>query len=424
MRGKLNRRQIDRLENILIAVLACSAIFLVGQTNIFQAFVGQGSGQESAYSAVQATELPGQKPVAVTVKNDLGRCGLRCDQANVDRIYDQGLRDLLFHTLDRMEKPKKSSQEAWQQAVLQSENWVCYDFLYNVPFGSASGEEGSARLFLITFRNGQADALYGMDQASGEYWISHVGASGLAMPASVQSLGPNQVRFAFELESLSGLLPGYMMVDDQGPSCRIYTASNPLAGLDESGIRTMLETAGFNLQAVSIYESADGTVVREGSDTIRIQQDGSVIYHGSESGEARYEAGSPEELDLRKQAEEVLKLLTEERIGQGRFLCQGAEEQSDGTVILSYSYLLDGVRVSLGENGWAARFRFQGEALISFEIIFRQYEATDTPCAVPPERQAAAAAEVQGQTGKELQLCHRDDGSGLTRVLWTVREAG
>ena len=423
MRGKLTRRQIDRIENIVIAVLACSAMFLVGQTNVFQAFMGQGTGQET-YRAVQTTELPDQKPVAVTVKNDLGRCGLRCDQASVDRIYDQGLRDLLFHTLDRMEKPKKSSQEAWQQAITQNENWVCYDYLYNIPFGSASGEEGRARLFLITFRNGQADALYGMDQESGEYWTSHVGTSGLAMPAPVQALAPNQARFAFETEELSDLLPGYMLVDSQAPSCRVYTSSNPLAGLDQTGILPVLESAGFNLQAVSIYESADGTVVREGSDTIRIQQDGSVIYHGSESGEARYEAASPKELDLRKQAEGVLALLTAERTGQASFLCQGAEEQSDGTVILTYSYLLDGVRVSLGEHGWAARFRFQGEALVSFEIIFRQYESTETPCAVPPERQAAAAAEVQGQMGKELQLCHRDDGSGLTRARWTVREAG
>lgn len=425
MRGKLTRRQIDRIENILIALLVCTTIFLVGQTNLFQNFVGRGAGQDAtAYRAAQTTELPNQNPVAVMVQNELGRCGLRYDQAGVDRLYSQGLEDLLFHTLDRMEKPKKSSQEAWQQAVAQGETWVCYDYLYDIPFASASGQEGTARLFLVTFRNGQADALYGFDQASGEYWVSQVGTSGLAMPAQAQDLGPNQVRFAFEDPELAALLPGHMMTAPTAPSCQVYTSSNPLAGLEEAGIRTMLETAGFNLQAVSIYESADGTVVREGSDTIRIQQDGSVIYHGSESGEARYEAGSPEELDLREGAEEVLDLLTAGRTGQARFLCQGAEEQSDGTVILTYSYLLDGARVSLGEDGWAARFRFQGEALVSFEIIFRQYQAAETPCAVPPERQAAAAAEAQGQGGKELQLCHRDDGSGLTKALWTVRELG
>lgn len=422
MRGKLSRRQIDRLENILMAVLACTAIFLVGQTNLFQAFAGQGGQGGRSYAAARTTELPAS-PVAVMVQNDQGRCGIRYDQLQVERLYDQGLRQLLLQTLDRMEKPKKSSQEAWQQAITQGEQWVCYDYLYNIPFSSATGQEGTARLFLVVFRNGQADALYGYDQVSGEYWTSQVGTSGLALPAQVQVLGPNQVHFAFEDPELTDMLPGYMMVNADGPACRMYHASNPLAGLDETGVRAMLETAGFNLQAVSIYQSADGTVVREGSDTIRIQQDGSIIYHGSESGEARYEAESAEELDLRKEAEEILALLTAEKTGEARFLCQGSEEQTDGTVILTYSYLLQGSRVSLGENGWAARFRFQGDALVSFEILFRQYTATETASAVPPERQAAAAAEAQGYGGKELQLCHRDDGSGVTQALWTVREA-
>ncbi|MBR5534987.1 MAG: hypothetical protein IKU62_09115 [Ruminiclostridium sp.] len=425
MRGKLTRRQIDRLENIAITLLACTAIFLVSQTNLFQTFVGQGTGSYSeAYRAVAVTELPDESPVAVMVQNDLGRCGLRYDTAGVDEVYSQGLKDLLYHALDKMEKPKRSSQEDWQQVITQSETWVCYDYLYNIPFTSATGQEGWARLFLISFRNGQAEALYGFDQNTGEYWVSQVGAAGLALPARARALEPNQVRFAFEDPALTDLLPGYMMADTTAPSCQAYSSSNPLMWMDETGIRTMLETVGFNLQAVSIYESADGTVVREGSDTIRIQQDGSVIYHGSESGEARYEAGSLAELDLREEAERILELLTADRTGQARFLCQGCEEEADGTTVLTYSYLLEGARVSLGEYGWAAQFRFQGEALISFEIIFRQYDSTETPCAVPPERQAAAAAEAQGQTGKELQLCHRDDGSGLTRALWTVREIG
>lgn len=425
MRGKLTRRQIDRLENVLMAVLACTAIFLVGQTNLFQAFAGQGGEQGgAAYSPLRTTELPQSNPVAVMVQNDQGRSGLRFDETAVDRVYDQGLEALLYYSLDRMEKLKKSSEEAWQQAVSQEDIWVCYDYLYNVPFTSASGEEGKARLFLVAFRNGQADMLYGFDQETGQYWESKVGTEGLALPDSAQGLVPNGVCFAFEEPNLAELLPGYMMVADGAPSCLTYTAANPLEMLDEVGRRTMLETAGFNLQAVSIYESADGTVVREGSDTIRIQQDGSVIYHGSESGEARYEADSTEELDLREKAEEILELLAGGKTGAARFLCQGAEEQTDGTVILTYSYLLEGACVSLGEHGWAARFRFQGDALTSFEINFRRYEATEIPDAVPPERQAAAAAEVQGYTGNELQLCYWDDSSGMTQALWVVREAG
>ena len=163
-------------------------------------------------------------------------------------------------------------------------------------------------------------------------------------------------------------------------------------------------------------------MVREGADTLRIQQDGTVIYHGSESGEARYRARSSWEGDLRAQAEELLDRLVGQGAGEARFFCQGAEEETDGRVVLTYCYQLNGVGVSLYEKGGAARFAFRGEDLLSFELTFRHYEVTEASCAVPPERQAAAAAEAQGHGGKELQLYHRDDGTGQTRALWTARE--
>lgn len=424
MRGKLTRRQIDRIENILIAVLACTAIFLAGETNLFQAFAGQGGGQDStaAYSGMQTTEIPDTAPVALMVQNDLGRWGARYDQDRVDQLYQSGLKDLLVHSLDRMERPKSSRLEDWQQAVTQEDAWVCYDFQYSIPFVSAAGQQGEGRIFLVTLRGGQAESLYVFDPDTEEYWVSKIGTAGLAMPAAAQELAPNEAMFAFEHQELAQSLPGHMMVLSEAPACLVYSVSNPLEGLDQAGLESLLETAGFNLQAVSIYESADSTVVREGADTLRIQQDGTVIYHGSESGEARYQARSSWEGDLRAQAEGLLDQLVGQSSGTAWFFCQGAEEQADGRVVLTYCYQLDGACVSLKENGWAAQFIFQGEDLLSFELTFRCYEATETPCAVPPERQAAAAAEAQGSGGKELQLCQRDDGSGQTRALWTARE--
>ena len=424
MRGKLTRRQIDRIENILIAVLACTAIFLAGETNIFQAFAGQGAGQDSSasYSGIQTTEIPDTAPVALMVQNDLGRWGVRYDQDQVDQLYRTGLKDLLVHSLDRMERPRSSSQEAWQQAVTQEDAWVCYDFQHSIPYVSAAGPQGDGRIFLVTLRGGQAESLYAFDPDTEEYWVSKIGTAGLAMPAAAQELAPNEAMFAFEHQELAEALPGHMMVLPEAPACLVYNAENPLEGLDQAGLESLLETAGFNLQAVSIYESADSTVVREGADTLRIQQDGTVIYHGSESGEARYRARSSWEGDLRAQAEELLDRLVGQGAGEARFFCQGAEEETDGRVVLTYCYQLNGVSVSLNEKGGAARFAFRGEDLLSFELTFRHYEVTEASCAVPPERQAAAAAEAQGHGGKELQLYHRDDGTGQTRALWTARE--
>lgn len=63
--------------------------------------------------------------------------------------------------------------------------------------------------------------------------------------------------------------------------------------------------------------------------------------------------------------------------------------------------------------------------MISYTIYFRQYSVGEERSAVLPERQAAAAAKAMGQTGKELQLYYRDDGSeGSVQAGWIPREQG
>ena len=44
MRRKLSRREIDRLENLLILLLVCLALFLIHRTGMFQSVTEQGSG--------------------------------------------------------------------------------------------------------------------------------------------------------------------------------------------------------------------------------------------------------------------------------------------------------------------------------------------------------------------------------------------
>ena len=43
MRRKLSRREIDRLENLLILLLVCLALFLIHRTGMFQSVTEQGS---------------------------------------------------------------------------------------------------------------------------------------------------------------------------------------------------------------------------------------------------------------------------------------------------------------------------------------------------------------------------------------------
>ena len=65
MKKAWSRRTIDRLENGIIVLLVCSALFLVYQSGLVQNFAGQGAGTsgESVFTGVQNTALSRGTPV-------------------------------------------------------------------------------------------------------------------------------------------------------------------------------------------------------------------------------------------------------------------------------------------------------------------------------------------------------------------------
>lgn len=408
------RRRLDRLQNLAILLLACSALVLIGRTGLFRSSLSQERGLAgvSVTDGAETTALSRSAPVALAARTAGGRFSLQYNQEAVAACYTSGLEELLSQALTTMGDAAQVLETDWQEAVTQGENWVFYDFLYNVSFSGKN--EGQARCFLLTFRGGHADSLYYFNQA-GYY------------RASVESVGsPNSLlggmeadssRFAFELEGVD--LPSYQLVRDRSPYCPVYTAANPLAGLDSDGREALLERLSFNPNAASLYETADGSVVHEGADSLRLQKNGKLIYHGSENGEARYQALSTRDRDLQRKAEEILDLVS---VGQGQLYCQEVTSLGDKETEVTFYYLLNGARVNLWDKDYGARFVFQGNVLLSYEIILREYTRTEQRCAIPPLRQAAAAAQTMGQGGRELQVCYQDDGGDQMLALWAVRE--
>lgn len=426
MRKPWSRRKVDRMQNVVIVLLICSALVLVGKTGMFDSVAGDGAGPAGAGAAAgfQDTALSRGTPVGLLIQTQAGRYGVQYDQTAAGRLYHDGLDDLLAQALSAAERARTSSEEEWRQAVSQSEHWVFYDFLYNVSFSDQDEKgEGTARRFLVTAKGGRADALYYYNQETEEYTSCRIKDAGAELPALLQGLPDNGGQFAFEVPELASL-PGTSMVLPQTPSCPVYTASNPLEGMETAVQQELLEILDVNIRAASIYESADGTVIQEGSDTLRFQKNGTMIFHGTDNGEARYQALSAREKDLQIKAEEIFKSVTDGRCGEGTMLCKTIAAGTDGSVELLFCWLLNGVEVHLWEEGWTARFVFQGSSLTDFSIHLRRYEKDDGTSVILPQRQAAAAAEAMGQSGKELRLCYQDSGNGLVSANWTVRETG
>lgn len=415
------RGRVNRLANVLIVVLACTALLLVDKTGMFRS--GQDtSGSYSgvtAYSGVQAVSLSRGEPVRLLVQNPAGRCGVQ-DGETVKEMYAGGMESFLLQALEGAESLKASGQEEWKQAVSESESWVCYDFLYNVRFtGQEENRDGEGRIFLLTLRGSQADSLFCYDEDTGEIRSARV-TGDVRVPAIVRDASGEGGSFAFELAGMPEDIPCCMMVLEKPPVCPVYTVSNPLGG--EQVEERMMELAEFNPQAVTTYQTADAVVLREGTDTLRIQRDGMVSFHSSENSPSRYQAASLREKDLQLKAEELLDRMIGEDCGEAVLACRRIETLDDGRTELTFGYLLSGIQVQSGENGWAARFTFREGDLTDYEICLRKYETAEGTCAVLPQRQAMAAAEAMGQRGRELQLCYRGNSEGRVTAGWAVRE--
>ena len=333
-----HRKRIDRLQNLLIAVLVCTALVLINKTGMFRNLTGGSAGTpvEASFTGVQDTALSRQAPVALLIQTSSGRYGVQYDQDTVDGLYNNGLSTLLTTAIDHVEGVKTTTEEDWQDAVTQRDQWIFYDFLYDVAFtGQDSEGEGSARRFLLSGRNGRVDTIRYYNEKTGTYYRGQIRESDLTLPEAQEGLTPIGGQLAFENEALAESLDPNTLVLPKAPVCPVYTVTNPLAAWDSETRNELLEGLDFNLRAAAVYQATDGLVVQEGSDTLRIQKSGKLTFHAAESGPARFQALSAREKDLQIQAERILNTVAQPRLGEGRLICQSVEIQEDGSVVLN-----------------------------------------------------------------------------------------
>lgn len=399
-----DRRTVGRIENVLIVALACLALVLVSRTSFFQAlpFTHLDTAQGAAVG--QGATLSAGMPTALAFETEDGRFGVQADADSVAALWDGGLSELLDAALAAAERPSATTRTAWQEAIGGEEGWVWYDLLYDVPFADRS-EGGAARRFLITARGGHATALYLYSQGEDAYYVCRLSDPTLRLPDLVRYQEPNGAVFAFEDPTYAGVDPD-QLVTRAAPRCPVYTAESALAALDADLRGALMDALDFNQRAASVYQSAEGPVVREGADTLRIQTDGTVLFHGSESGKVRYAALSARTRDLQDCAQDLLDRLTAGRIGPAALYCCAMETGEDGATVLSWRYRLAGAEVWLDDaDGLAAQATFRGTTLTAFWVRLLTFTETEEGAVIPPLRQAAAAAS-DGE-GRELRLCYR-----------------
>ena len=434
------RRAIELCKDVLILVLVCSAVYLAGRS---QPYLGLGDGFFSAASkllgvggADDQPSSPSQpadtvRPVSLAFCTGVElsdgvreRCGVQYDTAAVDKAFDETVRRYLAQALAGAGTPQQVDRQAWEGA-LQAPGIYC-DFLGHIPLNPLAvwlGEEGesaltgSVRRLVLADRGEDTAVLYYINEDDGLYYAcsTPVTVQG-AFTALLSERSANGARFVFEAgEDYAALSPDTLLLAET-PSPAVYQGDSPVSLADTEGLNQLQSLLSFRPAG---YETLDGWV----NDTLRIGQDGTVVYDARQTDDQRYpvapaEGGGP---DL-TQACDTARALMESALSVGqtesplRVCLLAVEQQGDGLWELRFGYTLSGALVEVQGSLTTGRFLVEEGRICAYELKLRQYQDTGERTALLPEIQAAAAMGALDSAGMELALCYVDPGGEAQTV--------
>lgn len=428
-RGK-SRLLLEVGKDILILLLACSAVYLTMQIRWGGTLSSGTAGQEADGGIEEQISEPVEmvQPVRMAANSTSGgsiiRYGVQYDRQGVEELFRRGA-NLLTEALSNPGQAQAVSQREWREALTIAPS-LYFDLMGQVPLsvlsgwlgGDAGQEQAAVRRLALAVTDGQT-VLYYQDEESGRYYAAPAEVVSVSSLESVVSgLSDNGVAFAFELEEqYPGLDPCTMLMPDP-PRPTVYRASNPVA--TDGGLEAMLEALDFPTANNYIYTVAGGQAVLSGNDTLRISSRGEVTYEAAQGEASRYPVSGAGCYD----AVEACRLLAAAALrGQNsaaRLVLSQVEAVSGGWQI-DFVYCLDGAEVQVFEAGYAARFLVENGEITQFRLQLRSYESTGETSLVLPEAQAMAAMGALELEGKELLLIYSDNGGETAAAGWAAR---
>lgn len=453
MRDK--RRLVEWGKNVVIALLAVSALLLLQQTQFYSGAGESGSGpvhvllsllsgEEEEYQAAgvdwrRGTAIP---PVRLAVMSSQGRAGFQYDNEEVLRLFTN-FSNPLVAALTAAEPPVTSSAEEFQ-AALQSRNPGIYlDFLGVVPLPnltawlsgvqSLEGElNDMVRRLLLTVTDEGEVMLYYIDEDTGLYYSSRTSPE---LSARLERLvgsapQPNGVQFAFEAgEEYADLDPYTMLEGGAAPRPSRYTVSNPVPLTGENAgdgygeaFESLVSRLSFHPQSMSYPSRDNSVVVQEGSERLRIYSNGQVIYDPTEADVERYpiqgSGDDPTLWELVGGAWSFVDGVLSDLCGAARLYIMDVEVPGEGQLTVRFGYQLDGAAVLVGQDGYAAQVEITGGSITAYRFQLRSYAYLDEGPAIMPEIQAAAALYALEGEGRELMRYYPDSLGDSVSAAW------
>lgn len=429
MRNKRRSRLIEWGKNLLILLLALSALYLLSLTQLSGGILEtvrdmlKDSAADSASDPSQSSFSTVQ-PVRLAVYQDGQRYGVQYNQDETDAAFSS-LSTLLSEALGSAGGPEPVSEQDWRSA-LQSMG-IYMDFFYPVPLRtlsdwlgdgqSNSALTGTARRICLAADEDGGVSLFFINEEDGSYYACGTTLTrDFHLSAAVADWSPNGALFAFEVPEMEALEPYTLLTTTPQPA--VYAAGNPL--LEDSGrVTELLNALSFHPQGNSLDPASGGQLV-EANDSLRLSDAGVVTFHTIGDSGFRFALSD----DSAQAALDYVETLAEATVGawcgQARLCLAEVEVISDGLEI-TFQYSLNGAPVALPGDRAAAYFRISGGAVTDFSFYLRAYSDTEETSIVLPEVQAAAAMEAMDARGKELTLLYQDSGSTLVSAGWIAR---
>ena len=426
MRSKRRSRLVEWGKNLLILLLALSALYLLGRTQFSGGIADSirgllGHSQTDAAAAYPQSSSVTVHPVRLAIYQDGRRYGVQYDQEETDAAFS-ALSMLLSEALGSAGEPEPVFERDWRAALCRT--GIYMDFLYPIPLRTLSdwmgeGEENPAltgtarRICLVADEDGGVSLFYINEEDGSYYSCGTTLTRDFHLNAAVADWSPNGAMFAFEVENMEALAPYTLLTTTPQPA--VYAAGNPLLE-DSARVPELLNALTFQPQGAALDPAVGGQIV-EGNDSLRLLSSGVVTFHTI--GDSGFRFSLPE--DSTQGALDYVQALAEATVGawcgQARLCLAGVKETADGLEI-TYEYSLNGAPVALPEDYAAARFVVSGGAVTDFTLYLRSYTDTGETSVVLPEVQAAAAMDALDAREKELTLLYQDSGGALVSAGW------
>lgn len=419
----MSKRTVNRLQNLALAVLSLSALFLLSRIPLFggkwanqvHAFLTSPAAVQEEQNANLSSALAAVH-IVVTSDSEYGRYSQL--YTPVDSTLFQQVGPLFQEALGSASEVGATADKTLQEALSTPSIYI--DLTTELPLEAVAawlGEETpynrSVHAMALTTEESDSAVLY-LYSGDGSIFRYYTALPLSAVQDAAALCAPNSGAFAFE-SNYTTLAP-YTVLTSQAVSAPVVQAALP-TGYSSYNLLTALD---FNAHTGFRYQESSGAeVITESPRTLRLDPDGTVSYSGSEDAASSlyrvaFSGEKPTTVDALQSGLQLAAVLTGSTGASSLYL--RSIDATDTGWQLSFGYQAAGFPVFFPDGEEALTITITGRTIVSFTYRCRTYTSLEENSSLLPTTMAIAIASLHPGSG--LSLGYIDNSSDTLSAFW------